>query len=251
MQPAEKELSKESLYKDRVQSILQKHKRLILEPKNYTYGNNNESGEPAAFNINQYASERAIIDRVIANQRNAVLGGMALSGLAFASLRYGPRTMIAKLNPEKLTKLNEIEARKGWIQKSLVFIFEAALSGLVGWRVGYTKISSQNENSYDEIAKIPLCAGRSIVSDKVCPDMINLVHREIPRAFWENLNGNDESRSQDPQQWQAIRAFADNCIKRNAFEESYRKQRGLSSQTAVVVPEGGVPSNILLTMNKS
>jgi hypothetical protein len=250
MQPAaEKELSKESLYNDKVQNILQKHKRLILGSN--TYGSNNENGDPAAININQYASERAIIDRVIANQSNAVLGGVALAGLAFTSLRFFPRTMIARLNPEKLTKLHEIEAKKGWIQKSVVFIFEAALSGLVGWRVGYTKISSQNENSYDEIAKIPLCAGRSIVSDKTCPDMINLVHREIPRAFWENLNGKEESRLQDPQQWQAICAFAENCIKRNAFEESYRKQRGLSSQTAVVIPEGGVPSNILLTINKS
>lgn len=245
MQPGEKELSKESLYKDRVQSILQKHKRLILEPKNDTYGNNNGD----ALNINQYASERAIIDRVISNQRIAVLGGMALSGLAFASLRFFPRAMIAKL--DQLAKLHEIEAKKGWIQKSVVFIFEAALSGLVGWRVGYTKISSQNDTSYNEIAKIPLCAGRSLVSDKACPDIINLVHREIPRAFWENLNGTGDSRLHDPQQWQAIRAFADNCIIRNAFEESYRKQRGLSSQTAVVVPEGGVPSNILLTINKS
>ena len=98
---------------------------------------------------------------------------MALSGLAFASLRYGPRTMIAKLNPEKLTKLNEIEARKGWIQKSLVFIFEAALSGLVGWRVGYSKISSQNENSYDEIANIPLFGGIAegyVVAQTACSD---------------------------------------------------------------------------------
>jgi hypothetical protein len=255
MQPAEKELLKENLYKHQVQRILHKHKRLLLaaydpSPPNATH----ESGNPAHIK-KQYASERAIIDRVIANERSAFVCGIALSSLAFASLRFGPRYLISKMNPEKLRKLDEAEAisfkaKSGRIQKSVTFIFEAALSGLVGWRVGYTKMSSQNANSYEEIAKIPLCSGRSSISDKACPDLVDLVHNEIPASFWENLDNEGKSRLQDPQRWQAVRTFADNCMKRKMFEESFREKNGLSPQSAVDIPEGGVPNDTLPTSNQ-
>jgi hypothetical protein len=256
MQPAEKERLKENLYNAQVQRILHKHKRLLLagyDPSPPPPDAINESGDPAHIR-NQYACERAIIDRVIANERSAFLCGIALSGLAFASLRYGPRYLISKMNPEKLKKLDEAEAisfkaKSRRIQNSVAFVFEAAFSGLVGWRVGYMKMSSQNANSYDEIAKIPLCSGRSSVSDKACPDLVDLVHKEIPQTFWENLNNKEEERLLDPQQWQAVREFADNCIKRKIFEESYRKQNGLSPQAAVDIPEGGIPNDILPAFN--
>jgi hypothetical protein len=258
MQPAEKELLKENLYKAQVQRILHKHKRLLLaayDPSPPPPDAVNESGDPEHIR-NQFASERAIIDQVIANERSAFLCGIALSGLAFASLRYGPRYLISKMNPEKLKKLDEAEAisfksKSRWFQNSVAFVFEAALSGLVGWRVGYTKMSSQNANSYDEIAKIPLCAGRSSVSDKACPDLVDLVHKEIPHSFWENLENKEGKQLLDPQRWQAVRSFADNCIKRKMFEESYRKQNGLSPQEAVAIPKGWVPNDILPMFNKN
>ena len=111
-------------------------------------------------------------------------------------------------------------------------------------------ISSQNSSSYDEIAKIPLCAGRSAVSEKVCPDWISLVHNEIPPAFWKNLDDGDYCRLKDPNRWKAVRDFAHNCINRKVFEDSYRKQNGFSPETAVDVPEGGVPHDILLSISK-
>ncbi len=246
MKPAEKELLNENLYKNRIQSILHKHKRLLLAAYEVSPSDTIEGSRDQAHIKNQYASERAIIDRVIANERSAFLCGLALSGFAFVSLRFGPRYLISKMNPDKLKRLVDAEAvsfktKSRWIQKSVTFIFEAALSGLVGWRVGYSKMSSQNANSYEEIAKLPLCSGRSSVSDTACSDLVDLVHNEIPHSFWENLDDNEGNRLQDHLRWQAVRAFADNCIKRKTFEEYYRKQNGLSPEAAVDIPNGGVP----------
>ena len=255
MKPAEKELLNENLYKNRIQSILHKHKRLLLAAYELSPPDPTEGSGDQAYTKNQYASERAIIDRVIANERSAFLCGLALSGLTFASLRFGPRYLISKMNPDKLKLLDDAEAvslktKSRWIQKSMTFIFEAALSGLVGWRVGYSKMSSQNANSYEEIAKIPLCSGRSSVSDKACPDLVDLVHNEIPHTFWETYD-KEGSRLQDHQRWQAVRAFADNCVKRRVFEEYYRNQNGLSPEAAVDIPKGGVPNDALLTVKEN
>ncbi|KAL3817628.1 hypothetical protein ACHAXA_011716 [Cyclostephanos tholiformis] len=256
MQPAEKEPLNESLYKKRVQSILHKHKRLLLAAYESSPPDAIEGSEDQAQIKIKYASERAIIDRVIANERSAFLCGLALSGFTFASLRFGPRYLISKMNPEKLKKLDDADAisfnaKSRWIQKSVAFIFEAAFSGLVGWRVGYSKVSSQNANSYEEIAKIPLCSGRSSISDKACPDLVDLVHNEMPPLFWENLDNKKENRLQDPQRWQAIRTFADNCIRRKMFEEYYRKQNGLNPQAVVDIPRGGVPNHTVQTFKEN
>lgn len=111
-------------------------------------------------------------------------------------------------------------------------------------------ISSQNSNSYDEIAKIPLCAGKSIVSEKICSEWVDLVHNEMSKDFWKNLDEEEDCRLKDKGRWKAVLGFADNCIKRKAFEDSYRKQLGMKSDDPVDVPKGGVPTDILQMLRK-
>ena len=162
MQPqsdAEKELLKENLYLNRIQEILRKSRGYLQEAV---------TAEASA----QYSTETTIIDRVIVNERNAFISGIVLSGLVFTSVRFGPRFIVTKLNPEKgkmLKKADDIAEKAGtrWMQKTFSFLFELSFGAWAGWR-GYSILSSQNNQSYDEIAKIPLCAGRSRVSDKVC-----------------------------------------------------------------------------------
>lgn len=246
MQPtttAEKELLKENLYRNKVQEILRESRSSLQEVVH---------GEDKS-----YAAESAIIDGVMKNERNAFLTGIALSGLVFASVRFGPRYLVVKINPEKAKKLAEADAiaekaNTRWIQKTFSFLFEASFGAWAGWR-GYSIMSSQNTDSYDTISKIPLCAGRSKVSEKMCPRWIDLVHKEIPPAFFSNLDveREEECKLKDPKRWQAVRAFADNCIKRRVYEDSYRKQHGLGPGVAVSVPQGGVPDDILLSLSKS
>lgn len=248
MQPttsAEKELLKESLYKTRVQNLLRKQKDFLLP------GNDSDD---SSIVERQYAAERSIVRRIVSNETSAVLCGVALSGLVFASVRYGPRRMLIWINPDKERLLKEADdmARKAntrWMQKITAFVFEASFGAWAGWR-GYNIMSSKNTSSYEEIAKLPLVAGRSKVAERVCPEWINLVQKEIHPEFWKNLDHGEESRLRDPQRWRLVRDFARNCVKRNAFEESYRKQNELSSGTAVNVPEGGVPEDIPSYFNK-
>ena len=246
MQPqsdAEKELLKENLYLNRIQEILRKSRGYLQE-----------AVTEEASNVEQYSAETTIIDGVIANERNAFISGIVLSGLVFTSVRFGPRFIVTKLNPEKgkmLKKADDIAEKAGtrWMQKTFSFLFELSFGAWAGWR-GYSILSSQNNQSYNEIAKIPLCAGRSRVSDKVCPEIVHLVHKEIPPPFWSNLDDGDGCKLKDPKRWRAVKSFADNCIKRSVYEESYRKQHGLKPEAVVVVPEGGVPEDILLSQSK-
>lgn len=252
---AEKELLKENLHLNQLQNILRKHKGFLQAAYNPS-SNELKDGEDPSLIKKQYAAESAIIDRVMANERSAFLSGLALSGLVFASVRFGPRYLIVKINPAKEKLLKEADdiankANTRWMQKTVSFLFEASFGAWAGWR-GYNIMSSQNKSSYEELARVPLCAGRSSVSDHVCPDMVNLIHKEIPPAFWKNLDDPEESglRLKDPLRWQSARGFANNCIKRNVFEESYRKQNGFSPRAPVNIPEGGVPDDILLSVNK-
>mmetsp|Transcript_38256 Transcript_38256/g.81661 ORF Transcript_38256/g.81661 Transcript_38256/m.81661 type:complete len:264 (+) Transcript_38256:216-1007(+) len=258
MQPktsAEKELLKENLYVNKLQNILRKHKGSLQAAYNPSPDDLKDADDHSLINIKQqYATESAIIERVMASERSAFLSGIALSGLVFASVRYGPRYLAVKINPAKKQLLKEADeiakkANTRWIQKTVSFLFEASFGAWAGWR-GYNMVSSQNKSSYEEIARVPLCAGRSSVSDNVCPDMINLVHKEIPPAFWKNLDDGEECRLKDPLRWRSARDFATNCVKRNVFEESYRQKNGLSPGTKVNIPEDGVPDNILLSFSE-
>ena len=256
MQPrdsAEKELLKENLYRNRVQEILRKYRGSLQE----AYNNNSSGDDADSANIKkQYASESAIIEKVMSNERSAFLSGIVLSGLVFASVRFGPRYLITKINSDKARSLREADAiaeiaNTRWIQKTFSFLFEVSFGAWAGWR-GYNILSSQNNNSsYDEIAKIPLCEGRSKISEAVCPEWVDLVHREIPKPFWQNLDEKEESKLKDPKRWTAVLSFADNCIKRKVYEDSYRTQHELKSGVPVDVPKGGVPEDILLSVSKS
>lgn len=251
---AEKELRNETKYQDRVKALLNKH-RGVLQDHRSVLEKQDVDDKDLSHIKKQYAAESSIIERVMANERTAFFSGIALSGLVFTTVRFGPRFLAVKINPEKAQKLKEADeiaekAGTRWIQKAAAFAFEASFGAWAGWR-GYSMISSQNKSSYEEISKIPLCAGRSNVCDNVCEDWVKLVHEEIPAPFWRNLEDEQEGDNQyycklkDPQRWRAVRDFADNCVKRMVYEDSYRKQHGMKADAPVVVPAGGVPEDIL------
>lgn len=258
MQPrdsAEKELLKENLYLNQVQNLLRNHRGFLRSACNPEAAIDSSGDAPVDIQ-KHYVPEREIIGRVIQNERSAFLCGIALSGVVFASVRFGPRYLAVKINPDKERLLREADeiARKAntrWIQKAASFLFEASFGAWAGWR-GYNIMSSTNASSYEEIARLPLCAGRSLVSETMCPEWINLVHKEIPPSFWQNLEDCDNEggcKLKDPQRWRAVRDFANNCIKRNVYEESYRKRNGLGSGMPVDIPKGGVPDDVLLSLD--
>ena len=161
MQPttaAEKELLKENLYLNRVQEVLRNHRGFLA---NYP----SKAADASEDTKRQYAAEQSIISEVTANERYAFACGIAVSGIVFASVRYGPRYLASMIGgKEKARKIKEADeiaekAKTRWIQKNVAFIVEVGFGAWAGWR-GYNIISAQNSDSYEAIAKIPLCAGR-------------------------------------------------------------------------------------------
>lgn len=113
----EKEALKESTYRSQVQSLLQKHAPTFL------------SNPPESTNDHTkhqyYAQEQKLVDRIVSNERTAFAYGVALSGIVFASVRFGPRWMAIKIGgreKERAMKEAEEAARKAgtaWMSKGL------------------------------------------------------------------------------------------------------------------------------------
>lgn len=88
---------------------------------------------------------------------------------------------------------------------------------------------------------------KSTISDTICTEWIDLVHNRIPPPFWQNLDY--PNKLQEEARWKSVRDFADNCVKRRAFEEDYKRRMGMDDDSAVIVPEGGVPKDILTRLH--
>ena len=132
---------------------------------------------------------------------------------------------------------------------------EGAFSLWVGYRT-YDRLShSPSERgptitqyptgSMEAIAALPLCRGRSRVSEALCPEWIAATNEGIPEAFWDvvvpstNANGtNDDDESfRESRTWRAIRGFSGNCERRLAAERFFREEQSLPDDEPVVLPK--------------
>lgn len=111
----EKEILKESTYRAKVQNLLSKYAP--------TFTSDLPTGDPSITKL--YAAEQKLVDRIVSNERTAFAYGIALSGLVFASVRFGPRWLAVKIGgKEKERAIKEAEemakkAGTAWIQKGL------------------------------------------------------------------------------------------------------------------------------------
>lgn len=111
----EKEILKESTYRAQVQNLLLKYAP--------TFTSDLPTRDPSI--TKQYAAEQKLVDRIVSNERTAFAYGIALSGVVFASVRFGPRWLAVKIGgKEKERAMKEAEemakkAGTAWIQKGL------------------------------------------------------------------------------------------------------------------------------------
>jgi hypothetical protein len=120
------------------------------------------------------------------------------------------------------------------------FLFEGTFTFWAGWRAYHATLSMQSNEMYNELASIPLCQGKSHVSDTLCPDFIKLTNDSIPLEFWYNVNdGNADLKNKDT--LKAIFTFSQNCTKRKKFESLISNGK----DDGVYIPSPGVPPNIL------
>ena len=243
--------SYETLYNKKLVEILRKHRGLLQSSQSSTSTvttSEDQRGEDQRGR-DVFAAENALLDRVMRNERSNILSSLALAGLVFGTVRYGPRFAVIKIGGEAkrlaLQRADELaeKANTRLIQKTTAFMFESLFATWAGWR-GYSILSQQNANSYEEIAKIPLVPGRSVLSDRLCDDFINLSHREIPPDFWSNLDLGEDSGLKDRKRWQAVRDFGNNCAIRRSYEASFRRDHGLKSDASVEIPRDALAKTV-------
>ena len=109
----------------------------------------------------------------------------------------------------------------------LAFLFEGTFGFWAGWRGYNMGASLQSEDVYEGLSKIPLCEGRSFVSEAACDEWIDLTYKKIPPEFWKNLDDEEknEHELEEKDMWNAIRRFAGNCIKRRLYEDILRERK--------------------------
>jgi len=101
----------------------------------------------------------------------------------------------------------------------------------------------QSDEMYDELARIPLCPGKSFVSNTMCDDFINLTTDTIPSAFWHNVL-DEKTHLKNKHALKAIYNFSQNCMKRKKFERFISNNKS-GDNDDVYIPSPGVPSHIL------
>jgi hypothetical protein len=123
-----------------------------------------------------------------------------------------------------------------------VFI-EGAFSIWVGYR-GYDYASHQSQGSFETIAEIPVCKGRSRIADALCLEWVDISTNQIPKTFWKILEQKEEQGLGDEKTWRAIQQFSQNCAKRLAEEDRIREERGLANNEPVSLPDRVAESSI-------
>lgn len=99
----------------------------------------------------------------------------------------------------------------------------------------------------EKLRNIPLTEGRSVVSDKMCPDFISTYDTIKEQGFdWNNVERKlpaSEARNQmsNLSNLYNVAAFVTNCKKRNAYEDQLRNERGVLHNAPVAIPSPGVP----------
>jgi hypothetical protein len=81
-----------------------------------------------------------------------------------------------------------------------------------------------------------LCKGRSRIADALCLEWVDVSTNQIPKAFWKILEQEEEG-VRDEKTWRAIQQFSKNCAKRLAEEDRIRKERGLTNNEPVSLPD--------------
>lgn len=238
----EKERGNEKKYLDLYTNLIRKNYSQLLLPKNDT-DNDNEN----------YREERVLLKQVLEMEKRDIMGGIGIGLVAALSFRYGPSLLIRSMGKSHRLQQKEQQHNNSMWKSGLNLLLEASFGIWVG-QLGYQQLHNYNyantnqKNFQQDMASIPLCAGRSQVSDILCDDWLHLTNHTIPSAFWDNIRKDDDKEQLNPsiyQQstFQAIRTFAQNCQRRKLYEKQLSSSNQ-QKQHPIVVPKPGVPTSI-------
>jgi hypothetical protein len=227
----ERERLNEKKYRNLYRDLLSQHVGIFKQPH----------GDEDPTHLSAYQEETALLRKAIISERNAYIMGLTVGLAALVSIRYAPRVYIARFGgAEKLRKLKEADEimRKNntkWVQTTFSVLIEGSLSFWIGVRA-YQLAARTNDSTFEVISQIPLVRGRSVVADNLCADWVRITKRNIPPAFWDNLD-HEDAKLQDERTWHAIRTFSQNCIRRKVYERVVAKDQDGDVTLPSRVPE--------------
>lgn len=232
----ENERENESKYWDKFVHLMTSKKDLLLKSPVTTL-------EP-----NPYKAEQKILRKAIEAESNALIGGLFLGVATFLSVRFFPTLVVRRLGGKsKYDAMKQKEAAfkvdpKNQLKRVGGFLFEGTFGFWAGYRGYHMALSLQSEDALEELTQIPLCEGRSIVSDNVCHEWTRLINHEIPSNFWLNLDSSDSAALMEHEKrWRAVLEFSQNCMKRKSYEEDLRKKLKIREDEPISIPPPGVP----------
>ena len=225
---------------------------------------NNKSSRLADLSDSpEYSAERKIISGII---NNGFVSGLAVGVGSFLFLRKGPRLIQGFLsrrsshgqptgggyqfdmrNPSKQLiqeqRPNPAIPRPGIFLRTVKFGLDAFVSvslGMYGWM-----FFTNTEKQLNDFSEIPLVEGRSMISDELCDDFID-VYRAVPKRTWDKY---------DKGKTVIIGQFVRNCLRRKAIEKEILDERcqfgsfGIDSDDKhVEIPHPGVPRDLAVNI---
>lgn len=182
---------------------------------------NLEGGLPST-----YDHEKKMLMQI---NNNGMGAGLVITLGSFLFLRRGPKVFVNYYN-RKMSQNHSITQTGGYtfdppevgVQRKPGLIFRTFKLGLdlfVATSMGMygSAIFTDKHKLMNDLANIPLVEGKSIVSEELCDDFID-VYRHIPKKTWDKYSGNSEPLD-------AITLFVRNCLKRRAVENQILQEK--------------------------
>lgn len=196
-----------------------------------------------------YAAETKVLKKALKVERDAILASVTVGFVAFATIRYLPHVGIRIIGGEsRLKALREAEikaknAPNARLKSLGSFLFESTIGFWASYRGYHLALNIKADDVYRDMVEIPLCPGRSTVSDVICKDWSKIVKYQIPKEFWTNLE-KPSVTVENEAFFRAVLGFEEACSKRKRYEEIIRKRKALARENPIFIPEPGVPPNI-------
>ena len=244
---------KESVYRKLYSNLLQKHRGALQEvqstsssssssssPVQSTSSSSSSSSSSETGNGTQtstlqekdpYEDETSTLNQIFRTEVGNLVVGVVSTAVTFMALRFGKTKILSSpifggVKTPEVFRQAEIHAKQygtDHTQNRISIFVEGIFSLWVGFRC-YDYSSHQFQRSWQAVADIPLCQGRSRVSDALCPDWVETTHNKVPTEFWDAVS---EGTVRDQQTWNVIRTFSMNCERRWESERRIRREQGI------------------------
>jgi len=245
------------------------------------------SSTGATMDDKEYSEERRSILSIAEGQRKAAFIGVAGGICTFITLRRMPKWIVGRYIKKRdgmadgrrsptindwmqqrpaaqWTSASERAAKNldspqpGWgrrIFRGFSFLLDFWISSLVSSTIFSYYSERSLESKEDSDGKrmlyffdIPLVEGRSVFSDAMCKDCVNL-HDHIPSDERGRIQARIRSRSSSEKTsndvvWSRYFNLVSACRRRILYEDILRKERGLPPGTPVAIPPPGVPPDV-------